>query len=112
METIFLKDVLEQMELKDSEGYAVPFDIELREFSNQNKTGGKYKIYNDARLLITKPKHKHNFHRNQSIHFEEKVKKNPNHSENHTRNIELANGEIKTINRHFIIKFNGKKVNP
>jgi len=110
--TIFLKDVLQQMELKDPDGFAVPFDIEVREFSAQNKTGGKYKVYNGARLLVSKPK------KNRipgipeaGVIYRDKSRKNPNHHDNQTRNIELANGEIKTINIRFIIKFNGKSVN-
>lgn len=109
--TIFLKDVLRQIELKDQDGFAVPFDIEVREFSAQNKTGGKYKTYNSARLLISKPKSK-TVQKNllakllSPLH----AQKNPNHHENQTRNIELANGEIKTVNIRFIIKFNGKYV--
>lgn len=99
------------MELKDKEGFAVPFDIELREFSKQNGTGGKYKIYTAARLLISKPKSPKNQNRHFNL-FDERARKNPNHRANHTRNIELANGEIKTINIRFIIKFNGKYVNP
>lgn len=110
--TIFLKDVLRQMELKDRDGFAFPFDIEVREFSAQNKTGGKYKVYNGARLLVSKPKSK-SIKKSllQKTLHPDKSKKNPNHHENHTRNLELANGEIKTINIRFIIKFNGKLVN-
>lgn len=40
-----------------------------------------------------------------------KVRRNPNHFENKTRNIKvLPQGDIKTINIRFIIEFNGKKV--
>lgn len=108
---VFLKNVLEQMELKTPEGYAVPFDIEVREFSFQNKTGGKYRVYNDARLLISKPKTK-TIKKNllNNLFSKNKLWRNPNHFKNQTRNIELANGEIKKINIRFIIKFNGKNV--
>lgn len=100
------------MDLKDGEGFAIPFDIEIREFSKQNGTGGKYRIYTDARRLISKPKHHKNQLNVRNLLFEKKPRKNPNHHENHTINIELPNGDIKTINRLFIIKFNGKLVNP
>lgn len=109
--TIFLKEVLEQMELKTAAGFAISFDIEVREFSAQSETGGKYKVYNDARLLISKPRtFKGKKNSLQKLFFEDKKVKNPSHFSNHTRNIELANGEIKKINIRFIIKFNGKKV--
>lgn len=108
---IFLTDVLDQMELRDADGFAVAFDIEVREFSQQNKTGGKYRVYNDARLLIAKPSHKkHKKSLFEKVMVEAKASKNPNHFYNHTRNLELSNGEKKKINIRFIIKFNGKKV--
>lgn len=107
--TIFLKDVLDQMKLRDANGFAVAFDIVVREFSIQNKTGGKLKTYNDARLLIQKPKSKQRSFKEDPLSFQ-KERKNPNHFSNHTRNLELANGEKKKINIRFIILFNGKKV--
>jgi len=103
---IFLKEVLKIIHSKDTEGNPVRFDLELREFSRQNKTGGKYKAYNEACLLSAAKKGKTGNKR----YFEEKEKRNQNHWENRTRNIELANGDIKRINILYIIKFNGKKV--
>lgn len=108
-QSIFFKKVLEQMELKTPEGLAVPFDISVREFSAQNSSGGKLKRYNDARLLVSKPKKNKGslFHK---VFSSQKFSRTPNHQENKTRNLELANGEIKKINIRFIIEFNGKKV--
>lgn len=99
------------MELKTPDGFAAPFDISVREFSAQSKTGGKFKVYNSARLLISKPKNK-NTRKSalQKLLTPDVARKNPNHWDNQTRNIELANGEIKKINIRFIIMFNGKKV--
>lgn len=97
--------------MKDENGFAVPFDIEVREFSAQIKAGGKYKVYNGARLLASKPKHGNpkGFDASQ-LFLDKKERKNPNHFLNHTRNLELANGEKKKINIRFIIKFNHKNV--
>lgn len=106
--SVFLKDVLSQMDLKTPDGFAVPFDISVREFSAQSKSGGKLRYYNDARLLISKPKkHGKNL---MNLLAEKKSVRNPNHFENQTRNIELASGDIKKINIRFIIQFNGKEV--
>jgi len=105
--TIFLSEVLKIIHLKDEEGNPVKFDVEIREFSRQNKTGGKYRVYNDACLLTAKSvKGKSGL---QKI-IEDRTKKNPRHWENRTRNIELANGEIKKISTLFIIRFNGMEV--
>lgn len=109
-DVIYLKDVLEIMQMKDEAGMAIPFDIEVRQFSAQNSTGGKYVVYNDARLLRVKPSKKTYKSKVAELFYLEKKEKNPNHFANSTRNIELANGEIKKINIRFIIKFNGKKV--
>lgn len=103
---IFLKDVLKYIHSKDMDGNPLRFDIEIREFSRQNKTGGKYKVYNDACLLSVNKKGK----TEKKFFFKEKKKRNQHHWENRTRNIELPNGDIKRINILFIIKFNGKKV--
>lgn len=108
---LFLQDVLKAMDMKDENGYAVPFDIAVREFSAQNKTGGKYRVYNDARLLIAKPKTAPGEKDPALLLLRpEKARKNPNHFVNSSRNIELPNGEIKKINIRFIIKFNNQNV--
>lgn len=98
------------MDLKTPDGFAVPFDISVREFSAQNKSGGKLKFYNDARLLISKPKKNKSEKNLLHLLADKKPFRNPNHFENQTRNIELASGDIKKINIRFIIEFNGKKV--
>lgn len=99
------------MDLKTPDGFAVPFDIEFRKYSAQSKTGGAYRVYNDARLLISKPTNK-SLKKSalEKLFAPDKARKNPNHWENQTRNLELANGEIKKINIRFIVKFNGKNV--
>ena len=104
--TIFLNEVLKIIESVDENGNAVPFDIEIREFSWQNKTGGKYKVYNDARLARNVRKKRREQSLKSKLLNDIKIRKNPNDYENFTRQIELPNGEIKTIHPLYIIKFN------
>lgn len=108
---IFLKEVLEIMDLKMPNGDAVKFDIEVFTFNRNNKEGGKLKIYNDAKKCIAKVKNStYKPSQLDKLMQVDKAKKNPNHFENRTRNIELPNGDIRTINILFIKKFNGQKV--
>lgn len=110
---IYLTDVLAQMKTLDKNGKAVPFSIAVRTFQKYSKTGGAYKYYEKAKLVMveennnkdsitslrTVPRQKTSF------------KKNPNHYANKTRNIKvLPQGDIKKINIRFIVEFNGKKV--
>jgi hypothetical protein len=109
--TIFLSDVLKQMNQKDSEENPVPFSLEWRTFNNQNKMGGKLKSETGA-ILCMKSTKKRDVTKELQNPTEKKERKNPNHWKNKTRNIELSNGEVKTINILLITKFNGKTVVP
>lgn len=110
--TIFLKEVLEIMDKRLPNGNYIPFDIVVREFSRNNKTGGKIKYYNDAKKLGFEKTSSSKKTRNITLEVfqTERNSKNPNHFENSTRNIELATGEKKKINIQFIIKFNNLEV--
>lgn len=110
--TIFLKEVLEIMDKRLPDGNHLPFDIVIREFSRNNKTGGKIKYYNDAKKLAfeVKPNSKKTRNITVEVFKTDRASKNPHHFENATRNIELATGEIKKINILFIIKFNNLEV--
>lgn len=106
---ISIAEISEYMSATDPAGNPLKFDLVVRGFSRQNKTGGKLSFYNG----VQKPKPKGG--KNSKSLFSkllgsEKARKNPNHFENRTRNIELENGEIRKINLLFIIKFNGKNV--
>lgn len=109
--SIFFKDVLAKMREKDSGEKPIPFSIEWRTFNKQNKMGGKLKIESNA-ILCMKSTVKKNIV--QSLKFQpiQKERKNPNHWDNKTRNIELSNGEVKTIGILTITKFNGLNVVP
>lgn len=84
------------------------FDIEIRTFNKFNKSGGSYRIYKNAKKVKSDDKKSSNV----SLDFYRKARerKNPNHWENATRNIELPNGQIKKIKIRYIIKLNGIEV--
>lgn len=107
---IFLRQVLEQIKKTDVQGNAVVFDIEFRTRNKNNNTGGILKKYERAKLLIgTKQKGKP-FIDAEHFYRAERVRKNPNHFENATRNIELESGRIIKFNFRYITKFNGLEV--
>ena len=78
----------------------IPFDIEARTYNQQNKSGGKLVIYENATLMQA-PKAHGKIRLSQDIEF-----KNPNHFKNRTRNLKTNLGKRK-IHIHFITKFNG-----
>lgn len=107
---IFLRQVLEEIKKTDANGNAIPFDIEFRTFNRNNKMGGVLKNYQNAKLLIGKKLKGKPFIDVEHFYRPVRVRKNPNHWENKTRNIELTGGQIKKINILFITKFNGQEV--
>jgi len=107
---IFLRQVLEVMKKIDSKGNAISFDIEFRTFNRNNKAGGGLKKYTNAKLLIGKKLKGKDFDPMEHFYRIEKERKNPNHWQNKTRNIELASGQIRKLNILYITKFNGLEV--
>lgn len=107
MENGFIKlsDCLKLMAQKDNKGMFVPFDLEYRTFNEQTKKGGKLKKYLSVKYL---PEAKQTTEQN--IVEAEKQVKSPNHFQNRTRNIELANSSIKTIRIDFIVSINNTNV--
>lgn len=103
---IFLNEVLKIMEQTNSDGKPIPFDLVVREFSWQNKTGGKIKYYNNCVLSRLDKKSKKKPKRKIQFDKRDFVRKNPNDSQNFTRQILLPDGRIKSISILFIIKFN------
>lgn len=106
---IRLKEVIEIMDRVDSDDKPVLFDIKFVTIDNKRDTGGQIIEVNKARKCIGK--------RNGKVVFDsrkpasaDKVKKDPHHWENATRNILLQNGQIRKIHIRLIIEFNGKKV--
>jgi hypothetical protein len=110
VQRIFLRQVLETMKKIDVNGGAVPFDIEFRTFNKNNKMGGVLKKYENAKLLIGKKMKGKPFIDVEHFYRPLRVRKNPNHWDNKTRNIELSGGQIKKINILYITKFNNLEV--
>ena len=100
---IFLKEVLKEMKKLDSKKNPIPFSISFRTYNQQNKSGGRLISYDNATLMQAPPE-PGAMRLSQNIDF-----KNPNHWENHTRNINTNFG-IKKIHIFFITKFNGLDV--
>lgn len=100
---IFLKEVLKEMKKLDSKKNPIPFSISFRTYNQQNKSGGRLVSYDNATLMQAPPE-PGAMRLSQNIDF-----KNPNHWENHTRNINTNFG-IKKIHIFFITKFNGLDV--
>lgn len=107
---IFMRQVLAEINKKDSSGNAIPFSIEFRTFNRNNKMGGVLKKYDGAKLLVGKKLEGKPFVAAEHFYRTERVRKNPNHYENTTRNIETATGRIVKLNFRYITKFNGKEV--
>jgi hypothetical protein len=107
---IFLRQVLEEIKKTDAKGEAILFDIEFRTYNRNNKMGGVLKKCNGAKLLIGKKIKGKPFIDADHFYRSVRARKNPNHFENRTRNIELVSGHIRKINIMYIIKFNGLEV--
>lgn len=107
---IFLRQVLEEMKKTDVRGEAIPFSIEYRTYNRNNKMGGVLKSYEGVKLLMPKKTVGTKFNPASLLKRDEVIRKNPNHWQNRTRNIELVSGHIKKLNILFITKFNGMDV--
>lgn len=108
--TITLKQALDIFNQRDSKKMFVPFDVSFRTFSKTTKRGGQLKVYEGVKWL---PSAKPDDKKEITIHNvldPVKANKDPNHFENRTRNVELPNGDIRTINIDYIILVNNYKV--
>jgi len=107
---IFLRDALKIMSKVDSEGNAVPFDIAFYTYNHNNKMGCVYKKYDRAKLLIGKDFKGKKFIEADHFYREHRARKNPNHFNNKTRNIETTTGRVIKISIKYITKLNGQHV--
>lgn len=107
---IFLRQVVDEMKKVDSNGEAVPFDIEFRTFNNNNRSGGALKKYTKAKLLIGKKLKGKPFIEADHFFRRARERRRPNHWEHRTRNVELPSGHIRKIKILYITKFNGVEV--
>ena len=110
VKTIFLRQVLAEIEKVDALGNTQFHEIEFMTFNRNNKTGGKRTVYTARLLKENKLKGKvfnpmeHDFRSFRS-------RKNPNHWDNVTRNFELkTSGLIRKVIVRYITKFNGVEV--
>ncbi|WP_281980469.1 hypothetical protein [Tenacibaculum mesophilum] len=106
--TISLKEALAIVDAVDEKGRPLPFDITFRTLQRNSKTGGKLYTYNQVvkyrKLKSDNPNYL------KQVQTPVKRHRNPNHFANRTRNLELQNGDIKTVHIRLIITVNGLKV--
>lgn len=109
-ETISLNDALEIIDRQDKQGKSIPFDLTFRSLQRNSKSGGKLYEYNQVKKY-RKEKFKHSEAAlKTSAETSVRFKKEPNHFENRTRNLELQNGDIKKIHIRLMISINGKQI--
>lgn len=110
--TISLKEALAIIDLKDKDGYPVPFNISFRTLQRNSKTGGRLVSLDGATFLTRLPKQRKIYNKQliEDLQTPERSTKNPNHYLNRTRNIKKENGEIAKVHIRLIISVNNKKV--
>ena len=96
------------MNMKDKDGNPFPFNIDAWTCNRYSKSGGKLRRFVNAKLLARDKNSKSNLTTEATAIS--KIKKNPQHFQNRTRNIELKNGNIRKIHIRLIDSINGKKV--
>lgn len=109
-ETITLKEALQIFNRRDKLGQLVPFDISFRTFSKTTKTGGTLKVFENVKYLPPANPDAHILDTIFNVLDPIKAAKDPKHFENYTRNIELADGQIRKHHVYFIITVNEFKV--
>jgi hypothetical protein len=97
------------MRQTDTNENPIPFDIEWRTWNKQNKMGGKLKSERNAVLCMANKKERNIVDILRSEN-KERIRKNPNHFQNRTRNIELQDGKVRSVSILLITKFNGRPV--
>lgn len=109
-ETVFLRQVIKELEKVDSKGNSIFHEIEYRTFNTNNKSGGALKKVK-ARLLIKNKLKGKVFDPFENGFRLSRDRKNPNHWLNVTRNLELEkSGLIRKVKIRYITKFNGVEV--
>ena len=112
MSTISFSNCLAIINAKDVKGNPIPFSLKVYSLNRNSKKGGVLKVYENAKLLNSKKFERNLENLTKQATAEVKDTKNPNHFKNRTRNIELANGDIKKIHVRLIDSINGQKVLP
>jgi hypothetical protein len=111
VEFILLRDALKEMETA-VDGMPCRFSVTAISYDEQRGTGGEILEYKNVCLNDAKINFKHvvpvEYRREQPIRITQN--RNPHHRENKTKNVRLANGQIRKIHLRFITHFNGVNV--
>lgn len=114
MDSISLKEVLQKMKTTDKEGHAIPFSLSAFTFNSNTKKGGNLRHYKNARFVMSNKKQQPSLEAlTRSASLLPKTKKNPNHFEHDTINIEFmekGKREVRKIKMRYIKTFNEKLV--
>lgn len=105
---ISFDEVIKTIDRVDKDGRPYPFDISFRTLQKNSKSGGRLVTYKGVKKYVPKKSNQSKAALVKSIEYLPGVKRNPNHFENRTRNLEFQNGEIKKIKIRHIITLNGK----
>ncbi len=94
------------------DGMPCRFSVTAISYDEQRGTGGEILEYKNVCLNDAKINFKHvvpvEYRREQPIRITQN--RNPHHRENKTKNVRLANGQIRKIHLRFITHFNGVNV--
>jgi hypothetical protein len=112
VEFILLRDALKEMETA-VDGYPRRFSVTAISWDEQRGTGGeilefKDTCLNDAKITAFKSSIPEEHRRVADVRVSQN--RNPHHRENKTKNLRLANGQIRKIHLRFITHYNGVNV--
>ncbi len=108
---IRLWDVLEEMDRVDSENRPVRFQIKVVSADRNLNTGGEViELKGCCKCTNDKNKQTPSVARGPAGNPGEKIKKDPLHWNNSTRNLLLANGQKRKVHIRLIIEFNNQTV--
>ena len=114
---IQLIDALRYMEERNERGFAKSFSIKYVTYNRKTGEGGEIIHIQKCTKCVGKQGDKIILGNQLSEHSRavggldpDRVRKNPNHFKNATRNLLLPNGEIRKCHIRLIIEFNNEKV--
>lgn len=91
------------MDAVGKDGSPLPFSLTVIK-----RSSGEIKVYQRVKKLVSERREKPA--KGEKAQEGEAARRNPNHSFNQTRNIQLPNGDIRKIHLRLITEFNGHKV--
>jgi hypothetical protein len=113
MNTSFIRlwEALEIMDSTDAHGRPARFQVKFVTANRMTREGGEIIEVKDACKCPVRTKNGQEIYpERKNLQASERITKNPNHWENSTRNIKLANGQKRKLHIRLIIEFNNKKV--